>query len=187
MRNPRILTATWLLAALALGLTARGDSIAELKPSQVIQLDGQVLLNQVPVVSSVALDPAGRMLVTAGDDHLVRLWDARAGSMQRQLAGHSDWVRVAAFSPDGQVLATAGDDGIIQLWSVSSTRPYRTLSAHEASVQALAFSPDNHLLAAAGSDNQVRVYDGRRGALVRTLEAPGPDVRALLFSPGGRQ
>ena len=126
------------------------ESIRELAPSRVIELVRPTASEEVPVVSSVALDPAGDLLVTAGDDHVVRIWDARQGQVLRRLAAHTDWVQSAAFSPDGRTLATAGHDRRITLWAITADRPLRTLPEHLGGISALVFTPDGRTLAAAG-------------------------------------
>jgi WD40 repeat protein len=188
----------WLIAlGWAIGADQRAQDV---RPVQVIEFARPSGDEKVPVVSSVALGPQGRVLVTAGDDHLARLWDARQGRMLRKLAGHDDWVRCVAFSFDGQYVATAGDDGKIRLWATAAESSHRTLDDSGAGVYALAFSGDGRLLAAAGFDENVRLYDGRTGAEGRARiwnvadgkvrhELAGHRLRvnALAFSPDGSQ
>jgi WD40 repeat protein len=52
----------------------------------------------------------------------VRLWRVRDGTLQQQLAGHSDDVWSVAFSPDGNWLATASGDMTVKLWRLSTSR-----------------------------------------------------------------
>jgi WD40 repeat protein len=197
-----------LLLASGIGVltaaTARADAVVELKTSRVIELRAQDRHEKVPVVSSVALDPTNGLLATAGDDHVVRIWDASrvmsgewsvvSGSKSRistqhsplaTLSAHTDWVQAAVFSPDGKVLATAGRDRQIMLWRVSTGQPLRSFSPSVHGISQLAFSPDGSMLAAAGFENRVWVYDATNGRSLWVREAPGPDIRALAFSPDG--
>ena len=179
--------AFWLILAVAIAICAplEAELIAELGPSRVIELEAPPLLEKVPVVSSVALAPGGDLLATAGDDHVVRIWD-REGKLLRRLAAHDDWVRSAVFSPNG-ILATAGQDRRIQLWDTATDAPFRTLPEQIRGISTLVFSPDGGLLAAAGFESTVWLFDGKDGRLLRKLEAPGGDVRALVCSPDGTQ
>jgi WD40 repeat protein len=54
-------------------------------------------------------------LASAGDDRVVRLWDA-AGQELLALRGHTGAVRAVVFSPDGTRLASGGDDRTVKVW-----------------------------------------------------------------------
>ena len=86
---------------LFVGLTicATHANAAELQPprlQRLIQLR-KLPSERIPVVSALAIQPSGNVLATAGDDHLVRLWDFRTGELIRRLSGHEDWVTAVAF------------------------------------------------------------------------------------------
>jgi WD40 repeat protein len=37
-------------------------------------------------------------MASAGDDHLVRIWNRDTGELIIRLDGHVDWIRTAAFA-----------------------------------------------------------------------------------------
>ena len=92
-------------------MPAGAATIPEVTATRIIELAPPNSQEKLPVVSGVALDPAGKLLAAVGDDHLVRIFDAQTGGLLQRLKWHTDWVKVSAFRPDGQVLATAGADG----------------------------------------------------------------------------
>lgn len=139
-----------------------------------------------PVVTAVAIDQAGRYLASAGDDHVVRLWRYADRKLHRELRGHADWVRTAAFEPVGKLLATAGDDRQVRLWNVQSGALESTLPLHPGVIYTLQFSPDGQWLATAGFEDWVRVYEVRTGELKHRLACPCHDVRALEITADGR-
>ncbi len=77
-------------------------------------------------VNAVACLPAGQgqgLVLSAGKDHHVRLWQATqedSGSwachVVAQCVGHADAVEGMALSPSGDRLATCGWDGALLLW-----------------------------------------------------------------------
>jgi WD40 repeat protein len=69
--------------------------------------------------NSVAFSPDGRLLATAGDDGVVRLWSVTSGAELRHVGSSLDRLVGVAFSPDGKMLAATGYDNDIRLWDLA--------------------------------------------------------------------
>lgn len=186
-RLPRFVLAAALVSLVG-PQTGVAETLPELRPTQIIETPVEgTRRDKVPVVNTVALSPDGATLATAGDDHLVRLWNAADGTLVRTLRGHSDWIQRVVFSPDGNLLATAGNDRRIHIWEAATGRLVRALPDHPAGIYALAFSLDGQKLATAGFEKVVRVYETRTGQLLHQLTCSCADNRALVFSPDGER
>jgi WD40 repeat protein len=68
-------------------------------------------------VLCVAFAPDGRLLLSGGSDHTVRLW-RDDGEEVCTLEGHGDKVQAVVFSPDGRTAFSAGADGTIRRWAL---------------------------------------------------------------------
>ena len=100
-RPPRLEAATADGTASA---TAEGNVIRLRTPSGEKLLEGHKDL-----VNSVAFSPDGRLLVSAGRDHDVIVWDVATGKEAFRIdEAQSASVEDARFSPDGRWLVTAG-------------------------------------------------------------------------------
>ena len=125
----------------------------------------------VSMPRSVAFDPAGARLVTAGGDKAL-VWQltkdaggAIVGAKEVPiLDGHGSWVRYAAFSPDGKRLVTAGDDWQVKIWDAETGTELNTLSGHTGWVGSAVYSPDGQQVLTASNDGTVQLWDATTGS-----------------------
>jgi Planctomycete cytochrome C/WD domain, G-beta repeat len=75
----------------------------------------------------VAFSPDGSRLVSASSSREVKIWNAETLTLERTLAGQSDWVQSLAFSPDGRALALGRYDGTVSLYDPSTGRRVQEL------------------------------------------------------------
>ncbi|MFO1019518.1 MAG: serine/threonine-protein kinase [Planctomycetales bacterium] len=114
-------------------------------------------------IHSLELSPDETLLVSAGEDGTVRLWDVASRTEMRVLAGHEGWVACARFSPDGKLIASGGADKLIRIWEVESGRQLRTMTGHTDTIRALAFHPDRDWLASSSEDKTTRLWSVSTG------------------------
>lgn len=107
-------------------------------------------------ITAVAL--ADGLIVTGGDDGLVRIWDEN-GTLVRDLAvRHAGGVTALAAS--GSKLATADRSGVVHIFDVGSgTIAEGSFQADDNTIWALSFSPNGSLLATASGDEVVTIWD----------------------------
>jgi WD40 repeat protein len=99
--------------------------------------------------ASARFSPDGKLLVTAGDDALARLWDAATGAETLVLKGHQDKVASAEFSRDGTRILTVADDRTARVWDAQTGEEEQKLTGR---FESASFSPDAHRVATAGAD-----------------------------------
>ena len=69
-------------------------------------------------VSSVAVSPDGRYLLSGGWDGTVRLWNVEKSRQSACLEGHTDQVHSVAFAPDGVHAISVSTDHTVVYWRV---------------------------------------------------------------------
>jgi len=135
-------------------------------------------------VTSVALSPDGRYLVTGGLDNTARIWDTATGQQLRALAGQEGRVVSVAFSPDGRFLLTC-DDNKARLWSFATFEQIRSFESPPIGLSAAIFSPDGRSILT-GSYDKVQLWDVATGKELRSFIGHTGSVAAMAFSPDGR-
>ena len=110
-------------------------------------------------VSCVILSPSAKMplIVSAGWDKLVKVWNLSNCKLRTNLAGHTGVVYTCSVSPDGSLCPSGGKDSTAMLWDVNDGKHLYSLDAG-GTINALTFSPKNYWLAAA-TDTSIKVWD----------------------------
>jgi len=148
-------------------------------------------------IEVMASSPDSKILVSAGKDKTVRLWEVEhAQPSGSPLTGHTKPVRCLAFSPDGSLLASAGDEDAIILWEPKTQKLIGKLqlsAGHTHNrVNSLTFSPYSRTLASMGYRDEknlaVVFWDvERQQPLDPPIDAPSEGGWfTMKFSPDGK-
>lgn len=101
-------------------------------------------------------------IVTAGQQHIVRVWERETGKSLGLYLGHNVAVQAMAYSPAKRLLATGDQAGVIRIWNLSanpgSSRAQGTLGiANLARISNLTFDPaSGDILTSSLSDGVIR-------------------------------
>src|SRR5205823_3487574 len=106
----------------------------------------------------------GKILYTAGEDHVVRRWDTDTGEELQTEAGQGA-VTAVAIAPDGKTAVTAGRDAIVHAWDLLKGQRLRHYQGHRQGIRYVTYSPDGRMLASAAGRFQggVRLWDVSTG------------------------
>jgi len=121
-------------------------------------------------VSCVRFSPnlQNPLIVSAGWDKLVKVWNLTQCKLRTNLVGHTGYVNTVTVSPDGSLCASGGKDGKAMLWDLNEGRHLSTLEAGDI-IHALVFSPVRYWLCAATA-SAIKIWD---------LESKEPVVEEL--------
>jgi guanine nucleotide-binding protein subunit beta-2-like 1 protein len=110
-------------------------------------------------VSCVRFSPnlATPLIVSAGWDKMVKVWNLTHCKLRTNLIGHTGYVNTVTVSPDGSLCASGGKDGIAMLWDLNEGRHLSSLDAGDI-IHALVFSPIRYWLCAATA-SAIKIWD----------------------------
>ena len=123
-------------------------------------------------IRAVAANADGSQIVSAGNDLVVRLWNAADGGLIREMKGHESHIYSAAFHPDGNRLVTSdlhcnlidwnlATGKQVRTWKAKSLTGYdKTFKAVIGGIRSMTFSPDGRKLACSGITNVTNAFAG---------------------------
>jgi hypothetical protein len=162
-------------------------------------LESNVVLWDVPTVEpmlhfnahtvevwDVACSFDSSRLAIAGDDDVVRIWDARSGAFVRSIPEFRDKVTNLAYSYSGRYLAIATGDQVY-VWDEQELEFCHELRGHDNSVTHALFSPDDQVVVTLSHDLSVRLWSVTTGELLQVLLGHGSAPQAVCFSRDGKR
>jgi WD40 repeat protein len=136
-------------------------------------------------VAAMKVDRAGKVLLTAGADKLVRTWSLPDGKELAKFEGHVAQVMAVAFSPDGKQIASAGADKEVKVWDLATRDQAVALVSNLAGVTDLTWLDDKRILSSA-EDGTVRVTSVEaKDRAERTFSDAGDVLYAVAVDKGG--
>ena len=84
-------------------------------------------------VYGVAYSPDGEMIVSAGDDGKIILWNPKTGMIGQPILAHQEMISSVRFSPDGKFFASASIDDTAKIWHRTG-QLFHELKGHQSNV-----------------------------------------------------
>jgi WD40 repeat protein len=109
------------------------------------------------MIRAVAFTPADGLLVTAGMQQPIRIWDAADGHLVKTLESNEVGTLSMTLSQDGRWMASGEMDLSVQVWSLPSGERVGTVQGHQGMPAAVAFSPGASTLVSAAADRTIRL------------------------------
>lgn len=136
-------------------------------------------------VFAVAVTRDGRRVISASDDHTVRVWHLGTGQHERTLIGHTESIITVAVTASGHTAVTASYDKTVRLWDLQTGREERKLAEYEEVVISVITTPDGERVIGGCRDGALRVWNLSTGQLERTLPGHAQGAVYVTVTPDG--
>jgi WD40 repeat protein len=158
--------------------------LASLCERQLRVLPGhQDTISAVAFLGSQADAP---IVVSAGADHTVRLWDLVGDREMAALHGHTTPVLCLACDGPRWRIVSGSQDGKLLFWDARTGQVVLTLFAHAGGTSAVALDRAGQQLASGGADGKVRLWDAKTGKPLLNWKGHGR-VFSVAFLPDGKR
>ena len=133
-------------------------------------------------INAIDVAPNDKILASASQDRLCKLWDVETGEVVAVLRGHKRGVWTVSFSAFEKVIATGSGDRSIKLWSLNDYTCLKTFEGHTNSVLKCLFISSGQQIASAGGDGLVKIWTIKSGECETTLDNHEDRVWSLALS-----
>lgn len=132
------------------------------------------------------LGRGGNFVVTASDDGLARLWNAKTGEFIRAFEGHRGPGSRVMLDEESDVVVTAGADGDIIVWNLSDGSKSAILGGNSGGVESIHLRAGEPLIVAADKSGDIRAWNWIQNRIESTYKPHLSDVRQIAYLPRSR-
>ncbi len=100
----------------------------------------------------------GKWIATAGDDGVIRIFNAADGKPAGELKGHAGPVNSVKFTLDSAKVVSGGDDKTARVWTLADKKQVFSVATPQV-VSAVTPLKGGAWIASAGGDNTIRIWD----------------------------
>jgi WD40 repeat protein len=138
-------------------------------------------------ITSCAISPDGKRIVSGSGDKTLKIWDLESGAELATIKGHTKEVKACAISPDGRRIISGSADMTLKVWDVETGAELALLEGHTDDVFSCAISPDGKRIISGSWDNTLKVWDLDNGTELATLKGHTEGVISCAISPNGKR
>lgn len=138
-------------------------------------------------VYACTYSPDGSLILSAGWDGFLRIWDASTGRHLSAFQAGPKPLSCCAFAPDGQSYLSGSMEGVLSFWNASTQELQKSLVAHTRPISAILYSPNQQQLLTSSWDRKIILRKVGKEAEGASLSGHHDIVAGCRFSADGHQ
>mmetsp|Transcript_99630 Transcript_99630/g.281175 ORF Transcript_99630/g.281175 Transcript_99630/m.281175 type:complete len:974 (-) Transcript_99630:131-3052(-) len=146
------------------------DSGGAPSPDHFVEKSTVTVVAHSKEVNDVVVSPNNKLIASAGQDKLVRIWQFPSGDLLGECKGHRRGVWCVAFSPIDQVIASASGDTTVRIWNLRDYTAIRSFQGHGSAVLRVCFLSGGMQLMTSGVDGLLKLWQIRTADCAATFE-----------------
>jgi len=136
-------------------------------------------------IKDLAFSPDGKTIITASQDHTLRLWQLNLAENSNQSANVS-FQQARFYTPDKNLL-TSDDQGRFTFWNTTTGTPEKQLPIQEKGIMDFGFDLTGKLLIACDREKIIRLWNMENDQNVFAIETGGGSpIRAEVLTAQGK-
>ena len=136
-------------------------------------------------ITSIALSPDGKTIVTASSDQSAKVWDIQSGNIVNTLNGHSKGILDVIFNKNGDRIITASQDHTAKSWDSATGRLLHTMGGNFQGITEAAFTPDNNSIIIGYRNQDAKVWDCSVGKPGQNMSGHLRNIYGVEFNGDG--
>ena len=136
-------------------------------------------------LTTLALSPDDRWLLTADFNKQLKLWDVSTGQ-ERATLHPGVLASQAAFSPDGRLLVVVDESRAVRVWETATGRALPPFQTTAERLGMAAFFPDGEHLLTTTPEGALQKWDANTRRQLATWPGHAGPVRAVAFAQNGK-
>ncbi|KAF9586347.1 U3 small nucleolar RNA-associated protein 13 [Lunasporangiospora selenospora] len=145
------------------------------------------LKGDTEIITTFAVTPDGRTLVSASRSLHLKFWDLRTGTLTKSMKAHEAPIIVMAIDPTSSLVATGSADSTVKVWDIAGGFCTHNFKGHGGVISAVLFHPDQSKwwLCSGADDCTVRIWDLKKRKAVAVFESHVSVIRGLAVTNSG--
>jgi len=177
----------WESARYSLDIDGVGDKIRRrtIRESFDSALCTHRLSGHQDAVACLAISLDANLIVSAGKDGEIRVWNITEQKCVAELEGHQDEVRSVAMTADAKFVISGSRDGSVRIWNIETARCVRTFGEKVMTLTKIALHRQRKIVAVADGSGAILLWDVLANSVLARFASRNGGVSALQFSRDG--